>query len=55
MTGVDPGQHGIFGFTDLDPDSYELEGYQGLNKPYTYSDMTGGAIANNTCNPAPEG
>jgi len=24
MTGVDPGQHGIFGFTDLDPDSYEL-------------------------------
>jgi predicted AlkP superfamily phosphohydrolase/phosphomutase len=24
MTGVDPGQHGIFGFTDLDRDSYEL-------------------------------
>jgi hypothetical protein len=39
----------------VDPDSYELEGYQGLNKPYTYSDMTGGALANNTCNPAPEG
>ena len=24
MTGVDPGRHGIFGFTDLDRDSYEL-------------------------------
>lgn len=39
----------------VDPETYELEGFQGLNKPYTYSDMTGGAIANNTCNPVPEG
>ena len=38
----------------IDPDTYEFEFYDGLNGPYTYSDMTGGAVFNVTCNP-PEG
>ncbi len=38
----------------VDPDTYAITSYNGLNGPYTYSDMTGGAIANVTCNP-PEG
>jgi hypothetical protein len=38
----------------IDPDTYALEFYDGLNQPYTYSDMTGGQINNVTCNP-PEG
>ncbi|HWB73967.1 MAG TPA: hypothetical protein VG755_03405 [Nannocystaceae bacterium] len=38
----------------IDPDDYSIEMYDGLNGPYTYSDMTGGALANVTCNP-PEG
>ena len=38
----------------IDPDTYSYEFYDGLNGPYTYSDMTGGAINNVTCNP-PEG
>ena len=35
-------------------DDYSIEMYDGLNGPYTYSDMTGGALNNVTCNP-PEG
>lgn len=38
----------------IDPDTYAVEMYDGLNGPYTYSDMTGGQLANVTCNP-PEG
>ncbi len=38
----------------VDPTSYEYEVYDGLDGPYTYSDMTGGAVYNVTCNP-PEG
>ena len=42
MTGVDPGQHGIFGFTDLDPDNYELRfpGFHDLQVP-TFWDRLG--------------
>ncbi len=35
----------------IDPDTYELASYDGLNAPYTYSDMGGGQISNVTCNP----
>jgi hypothetical protein len=35
----------------IDPDSYAVEIYDGLNGPYTYSDMTGGQLTNVTCNP----
>jgi hypothetical protein len=38
----------------VDPDDYSIESYDGLDGPYTYSDMTGGAVFNVTCNP-PEG
>ena len=38
----------------IDPNTYELEWYDGLNNPYTYSDMTGGALQNVIC-PPPEG
>jgi len=38
----------------IDPHTYALEWYEGLNGPYTYSDMTGGQISNVLCNP-PEG
>ena len=38
----------------IDPDTYAIETYDGLSNPYTYSDMTGGALTNVTCNP-PEG
>ncbi|MEM6991247.1 MAG: hypothetical protein AAF721_12135 [Myxococcota bacterium] len=38
----------------VDPTTYETEIYDGLDGPYTYSDMTGGAVYNVTCNP-PEG
>jgi streptogramin lyase len=38
----------------IDPETYEYEIYDGLDGPYTYSDMTGGAVFNVTCNP-PEG
>jgi len=38
----------------IDPDDYSYETYDGLDGPYTYSDMTGGAVFNVTCNP-PEG
>ncbi|MGB1013708.1 MAG: hypothetical protein ACPG4T_06220 [Nannocystaceae bacterium] len=34
----------------VDPDSYEYDFYEGLNSPYTYSDMSGGQINNVTCN-----
>jgi hypothetical protein len=36
----------------IDPDDYTYEMVDGLNGPYTYSDMTGGQINNVTCNPA---
>jgi DNA-binding beta-propeller fold protein YncE len=35
----------------IDPDTYAYEVYEGLSGPYTYSDMTGGAVYNVTCNP----
>jgi hypothetical protein len=35
----------------IDPNTYDLEYYDGLDSPYTYSDMTGGAIFNVSCNP----
>ena len=35
----------------IDPDTYEVSTYTGLNSPYTYSDMAGGQINNVTCNP----
>lgn len=35
----------------IDPDTYDYELYDGLDGPYTYSDMTGGAVFNVTCNP----
>ena len=38
----------------IDPDDYTIETFTGLDGPYTYSDMTGGSLANITCNP-PEG
>ena len=38
----------------IDPNTFAYEFYDGLNGPYTYSDMTGGQISNIGCNP-PEG
>lgn len=35
----------------IDPDTYLIESYTGLNGPYTYSDMTGGALYNLACDP----
>ncbi len=35
----------------IDPTTYEIEFYDGLDGPYTYSDMTGGGLYNITCNP----
>ncbi len=35
----------------INPDTYEIASYDGLNAPYTYSDMGGGQINNVTCNP----
>jgi hypothetical protein len=35
----------------IHPDSFEIATYDGLNQPYTYSDMAGGQINNVTCNP----
>ena len=35
----------------IDPDDYSIEMVGGLNAPYTYSDMSGGQLANVTCNP----
>lgn len=35
----------------IDPETYEIATYDGLNSPYTYSDMAGGQINNVTCNP----
>lgn len=35
----------------IDPDTYAIETYTGLNNPYTYSDMTGGQITRVTCDP----
>ncbi|MCA9716944.1 MAG: hypothetical protein KC468_19885, partial [Myxococcales bacterium] len=35
----------------IDPDTYEISTYTGLNSPYTYSDMAGGQINNVVCNP----
>jgi hypothetical protein len=39
----------------INPDTYEYEFYDGLNSPYSYSDMTGGQLAGVTCNPPPQG
>jgi len=38
----------------IHPDTYSYDVYDGLNAPYTYSDMTGGQINNVACN-QPEG
>jgi streptogramin lyase len=38
----------------IDPNTYAVETYAGLNAPYTYSDFAGGQINNVTCNP-PQG
>ncbi len=38
----------------IDPNTFAYQFYDGLNGPYTYSDMTGGQISNVECNP-PEG
>jgi len=38
----------------VDPDTYEVTTYSGLNAPYTYSDMAGGQLSNVTCN-VPQG
>lgn len=38
----------------IDPDTYAIETFTGLDGPYTYSDMAGGSLSNVTCNP-PEG
>ena len=35
----------------INPDTYEIASYDGLNAPYTYSDMGGGQINNVICNP----
>ncbi len=35
----------------IDPDSYVVETFSGLNNPYTYSDMAGGQLTSVTCNP----
>jgi hypothetical protein len=35
----------------IHPDTYEIATYDGLNQPYTYSDMAGGQLNNVTCNP----
>ena len=35
----------------IDPETYEVETFTGLNSPYTYSDMSGGQLSNVVCNP----
>jgi hypothetical protein len=35
----------------IDPETYEIETFTGLNSPYTYSDMSGGQLSNVVCNP----
>ncbi len=35
----------------IHPETFEIAEYNGLNQPYTYSDMAGGQINNVTCNP----
>ena len=37
----------------IDPETYEIATYDGLNSPYTYSDMAGGQLNTVTCNPPP--
>lgn len=43
----------LFGTTahKIDPNSYAVQTFNGLNNPYTYSDMAGGQLTNVTCNP----
>ena len=48
------GQNGLTKAYKIDPNTFAYEFYDGLNGPYTYSDMTGGQISNVECNP-PEG
>jgi len=38
----------------IDPNTFAITTFSGLNLAYTYSDMTGGALANVTCNPPAE-
>jgi hypothetical protein len=35
----------------IDPDTYAVQTFNGLNSPYTYSDMAGGQLTSVTCNP----
>jgi hypothetical protein len=35
----------------IDPDTYAVDTFNGLNSPYTYSDMAGGQLTSVTCNP----
>lgn len=35
----------------IDPNTYAIETFTGLNSPYTYSDMAGGQLTNVNCNP----
>jgi streptogramin lyase len=35
----------------INPDDFTFETFEGLNGPYTYSDMTGGMISNVACHP----
>jgi len=40
----------------IDPDTQQMDSYDNLTSPYTYSDMTGWAIQNaNDCKPPPQG
>lgn len=35
----------------IDPETYAVQTFTGLNSPYTYSDMAGGQLSSVTCNP----
>lgn len=39
----------------IHPNTYDIRVYDGLDGPYTYSDMTGGQLYNVTCTPDPPG
>lgn len=36
----------------IDPMTFQMDSYTGLDDPYTYSDMTGSALFNAACPPA---
>src|SRR3989338_5995342 len=49
MTGVNPGEHGIFGFMDLMPNSYKMffPNYKDVNAPAVW-DIPGGTVHDRT-------